>query len=86
MNFMVSPLLCARSLSRLRLFTTPWAVARQSSLSWDFPGKSAGADCHCLLQGIFPAQGLNLRLLHLLHWQADSLPLAVPWKPSFFQL
>ena len=24
--------------------------------------------------GIFPAQGLNLCLLHLLHWQADSLP------------
>ena len=26
--------------------------------------------CHALLQGIFPTQGLNLRLLH---WQADSL-------------
>ena len=24
-------------------------------------------------QGIFPTQGLNLRLLRLLHWQADSL-------------
>ena len=30
--------------------------------------------CHALLQGIFPTQGLNLRLLHLLHWQAGSLP------------
>ena len=28
--------------------------------------------CHFLLQGIFPTQGSNLRLLH---WQADSLPL-----------
>ena len=27
-----------------------------------------------LLQRIFPTQGLNLRLLHLLHWQAGSLP------------
>jgi len=26
-------------------------------------------------QGIFLSQGLNLCLLHLLHWQADSLPL-----------
>ena len=26
-----------------------------------------------LLQGIFPTQGWNL---HLLHWQADSLPLS----------
>ena len=24
---------------------------------WDFPGKSTGVGCHCLLQGIFPTQG-----------------------------
>ena len=30
---------------------------------------------HFLLQGIFPTQGLNQHLLHLLHWHADSLPL-----------
>ena len=36
---------------------------------WDFPGKSTGVGCHCLLQKIFPNQGLNS---HLLHWQADS--------------
>ena len=29
-------------------------------------------------QEIFPTQGLNLHLLHLLHWQAGSLPLAPP--------
>ena len=28
------------------------------------------------LQGIFLIQGSNLRLLRLLHWQADSLPLS----------
>ena len=27
---------------------------------WDFPGKSSGVGCHCLLQGIFLTQGLNL--------------------------
>ena len=32
------------------------------------------------LQGIFPTQGLNLRHLCLLHWQAGSLPLVPPWK------
>ena len=32
-------------------------------------------DCHFLLLGIFLTQGSNLRLLHLLYWQADSLPL-----------
>ena len=38
--------------------------------------------CPLLLQGIFPTQGSNLCLLHLLHWQADSLPLyhlGSPW-------
>ena len=41
---------------------------------WDFPGKNTGVDCHFLLQGIVPTQGYNF--LHLLHWQADSLPLS----------
>ena len=31
---------------------------------WDFPGKSTGVGCHCLLQGIFPTQGSNPGLLH----------------------
>ena len=43
---------------------------------WDSPGKNTGVGCHSLLQGIFPTQGSNLRLWHLLHWQADSLPLS----------
>ena len=40
---------------------------------WGSPGKNTGVDCHFLLQGIVPTQGSNL---HLLHWQADSLPLS----------
>ena len=35
---------------------------------------------HGFLQGVFPTQGLNPHLLHLLHWQADSLPLVLPGK------
>ena len=31
--------------------------------------------CHVLLQGIFLTWGSNPHLFHLLHWQADSLPL-----------
>ena len=42
---------------------------------WSFPGKNAGVGCHFLLQTIFPTQGLNSHLLHLLHWQVDSLTL-----------
>ena len=43
--------------------------------SWNFPGKNTGPHCHFLLQGIFLTQGSNSGLLHLLHWQVDSLPL-----------
>ena len=49
---------------------------------WDFPGKNTGVGCHFLPQGIFLTQGLNPPLLHLLHWQADSLPLEPPGKPQ----
>ena len=38
-------------------------------------------DCHSLFQGIFLTQGSNLCLLHLLHWQADSLPLTHKESP-----
>ena len=36
--------------------------------------------CYFLLQGIFPTQGWNPCLLHLLQWQEGSLPLAPPGK------
>ena len=42
---------------------------------WFSSGKNTGLSCHSLLQGTFPIHGLNQRLLHLLHWQVDSLPL-----------
>src|SRR5574337_32067 len=48
----------------------------------DFPGKNTGVGCHFLLQGIFLTQGSNLHLLHLLHWQVDSSPLAPLGKTS----
>ena len=45
---------------------------------WDAPGKSTGVGGHALLQGIFPTQGSNPRLLH---WQAGSSPVMPPGKP-----
>ena len=36
---------------------------------------------HILLQDIFSIQGSNPCHLHLLHWQAGSLPLVPPEKP-----
>ena len=65
-----------------------------SSVHWDSPGKNIGVNkelpirilarirsCHAFLQGIFPAQELNLCPLCLLHWQAGSLPLLPAGKP-----
>ena len=45
-----------------------WTVAHQAPLQWDSPGKNTGVGCHAFLRGIFPTQGLNLHLLHLLDW------------------
>ena len=49
-----------------------------SSVCGILPGKNTGVGCHFLLQGIFLTQGLNLHLLCLLHWKADSLQLVPP--------
>jgi len=53
-----------------------------SSVHGDSPGKNTGVDCHAFLQGFFQTQVLNLHLLCILHWQAGSLPLVPPGKPS----
>ena len=45
---------------------------------WHFFRQEYWGGCHFLLQIILPTQGLKLHLLHLLHWQTDSLP---PGKP-----
>ena len=37
------------------------------SLPGSSPGKTTGVGCHLLLQGLFPTQGSNLYLWHLLH-------------------
>ena len=40
--------------------------------SWGFPCQTIGVNCHAFLQGLFAAQGFDLCLLCLLHWQAGS--------------
>ena len=50
-----------------------------SSVHGDSPGKNTGVSCHFLLQGIFLTQRLNP---HLLHWQAESLPMCHQVSPS----
>ena len=41
-----------KSLSRVWLLATPWTAAYQLLHPWDFPGKSTGVGCHCLLRQI----------------------------------
>ena len=54
-----------------------------SSVHGDSPGKNTGVGCHALLQGIFPTQGSNSRLIMSPALQVDSLPLVPPGKPLF---
>ena len=50
---------CAQLLTCVQVFEMLWTVACQTPLSWDSPGKNRRLDCHFLLQGIFPSQGLD---------------------------
>ena len=55
-------------------------------MSIGFSNKNTGVGCQTLLQWLFLTQGSNPHLLHLLHWQMGSLPLAPPnlkWKPTW---
>ena len=67
--------LCACLLSCVRLFATPWTVAQQPPLSMGFPRQENWSVAMPPSRGFFPTQGSNPRLLCLLQWQADSLPL-----------
>ena len=74
----LNALLCAKSLQSCPVV--------YSSMDCSLPGLSVHGisqarilewvSIHFHLQGIFPTQGVNLHLLCLLHWQADSLPLS----------
>ena len=64
--------------SCVQFWASLWTIAHQAPLSMGIsPGKNTGVGCHVLLQGIFPAQGLNPRLLQ---WQVGSLPLVATWE------
>ena len=72
---------CAKVLQSC-LFASLDHIPPESSVPRDSPGKNIGVGCHALLQGFFPAQGSNPRLLCLLHWPVASLPPVPPGKPT----
>ena len=56
--------------SHVQLFTNLWTVGLETVgllFPLDSPGKNPEVGCHALLQGIFPTQGSNHRLLCLPH-------------------
>ena len=71
-------------------------LAEAKYIKKDFPGKSTGVECHCLLReywaglpfsyvGIFLIQGSNPHFLCVLDGQADSLPLAPPGEQREYE-
>ena len=56
--------LLVKSLSRVRLFATPWTVAYQAPLSMEFSRQEYWSGLPFPSPGIFPTQGSNPGLLH----------------------
>ena len=84
---------CARAklLQSCLTLCDPWTVALQASRSMGFSRQEYWIGLPCPPPGDLPDLGSNLlfslfffpnlRLLHLLHWQAGSLLLVPPGKP-----
>ena len=76
-----------KSLSRVRLFATLWTVAHQAPLSMEFSqARILEWVAIFFSRGIFLTQGLNPYLLHLLHWQVDSLLLSHLGRPLTYRM
>ena len=69
-------------LSHAWLFAAPWTVACQALLSIEISRQDYWSKLPFPTQGDLPDPGIKLSLLHLLHWQVDSLPLVPPGKPQ----
>ena len=58
-----------KSLSHVRLLATPWTAA------WDFPGKSTGVGCHCLLRKTSKFYNKSQSMINPSQvWYASPLP------------
>ena len=62
---------------------TPWTVAHQAPLSIGFSRQKYWKGLPCPLPGDLPDPETKPVSHSFLHWQAISLPLAPPGKPSF---
>ena len=67
--------------SRVQFYATPRTVAYQVPLSMGFSRQEYWSGLPCPPPEIFPTKGSTPSLLSLPHWQAGSLPLALPGEP-----
>ena len=65
----------APSLSHSWLFATLWTVAHQAPVFMGFPRQESWSGLPFPSLGDLSNPGIKPCLLHLLHWQADTLPL-----------
>ena len=78
------PYSCAVSLHSCLTLCNPMDYSPAgSSVQGVLQARNIGVGCYFLLERIFPIQGWNLCILHLLPWQVGSLLLAPPRKASF---
>ena len=80
------PLLCVcmqSHFSCVQLFETPWTVDRQAPLSLGFCRQEHWRRLPCAPPGYLPDPGMETAsLMFNLHWQAGSLPLMPPGRPT----
>ena len=72
--------------SHVRLLATLWTIAYQAPPSMGVSRQEYWSGLPCPPLGIFPTQGSNPSLSHLLHCQAGSLPPAPPGQPCHISI
>ena len=83
MALVVVTQICVRMYSTAKSCLTPCnpiGCSHQAPLSMGLSRQKYWSGCHFLRQGIFPTQGLNPRLLHVLHWQVGFFTTEPPRK------
>ena len=73
----------AQLFSHVLLFVTPWTIGCQTPLSMGFSRQEYWGGLPFPPPGDLPDPGIELHLLHILCWQADSLPLSHLGKPIY---
>ena len=66
--------------SHVQLSVTLWTVGHQAPLSMGLSKQNTAVGCHALLQGVFPTQGLNPRLLLSLALAGGFFTTSATWE------